>query len=268
MMSRKMMMTATVVIALVVVVLFGTIRAINISFLVFGCVLAYKVVTGVVVRAPLDDRSGGDGYARMYGGSGAQFGTIEGKSYRDLRPAEDVQEQHKKRGTHLSLPFNLRLGTGHPPWRTTTGEGGDVIWSISKMETFLGRSHEELRLADYLQNRRTSSDILPEPAAAACATAQGSDDQSSEPSPVSHDRDVQEKNAPTLGAAVAAATSHPRSERLAGCPAGHLTTPLYVDGAKPTRAVVPTAAERYFLQNGSDRHVLDGGKGWKDGWRA
>eukprot|EP00903_Cladosiphon_okamuranus_P018142 g16694.t2 len=58
--------------------------------------------------------------ARAAGGRDGE--TIEGKSYRDLRPAEDVQEQHKKRGTDLSLPFNLRLGTGDPPWRTTTGE--------------------------------------------------------------------------------------------------------------------------------------------------
>ncbi|CAN0079301.1 unnamed protein product, partial [Ectocarpus fasciculatus] len=67
----------------------------------------------------------------------------------------------------FGAPAQPRQGTGNPAWRETraedpTGKAGanpGMLQSISAMKEYEGKSHEELRVEDYLLNRKNSSAV-------------------------------------------------------------------------------------------------------------
>eukprot|EP00752_Nemacystus_decipiens_P014700 g13092.t2 len=116
----------------------------------------------------------------------------EGKSHEELRVEDYVQgRKNFAMAGADGVPGFLRQGTGYPPFRMTCGgrfeipevrdDTGSSFASICNMEAYRSRSPEELRMADYMQSRRSWADIRSTGAAAAPSADMDVDEQMSSP---------------------------------------------------------------------------------------
>eukprot|EP00752_Nemacystus_decipiens_P017117 g15333.t1 len=116
----------------------------------------------------------------------------EGKSHEELRVEDYIQgRKNFAMAGADGVPGFLRQGTGYPPFRMTCGgrfeipevrdDTGSSFASICNMEAYRSRSPEELRMADYMQSRRSWADIRSTGAAAAPSADMDVDEQMSSP---------------------------------------------------------------------------------------